>query len=352
MTHRSRGSLAALAWTLALAWTPALAVPVAGADGGDAEETGGPGPEALGPGTHDLRTTRPEGERSYYLHVPPGDPATPRPLLLAFHGGGGQAAGYREYSRLDAVADREGFVVAYPDGSGRLRRRLLTWNAGRCCGYAQREDVDDVAFARALVDEIAGRVAIDRTRVYATGHSNGAMMSYRIAAEAPDLVAAIAPVGAAMILESFESRAPIPVLHIQSVDDPRAPYEGGLGPPFPMTNSRVDHNAAEVELRRWIVLDGCPDEPQVVEERREKATGHTATHLRWAPCTSGAEVELWKLTGAGHGWPGASIGWRQRIVGPDTGVIDASEEVWRFVSRYRKAPDGGAVSRVSAPAGS
>jgi len=300
-------------------------------------------PARLEPGTHDLRLGDARGARSYVVHVPPqaarGDAL---PLLLAFHGGGGQAEGFREYAGLDAVADREGFVVVYPDGSGRVGRRLLTWNAGACCGFAQREGVDDVAFARAVVDDVARRVAVDRTRVYATGHSNGAMMAYRVAAEASDLVAAIAPVGGAMQVEAFAPARPVPVLHIHSVDDPRALYAGGLGPPFPLTRSRVQHKAVEVELQRWVVLDGCPGEPEPIEVRREEKTGHTATHLRYAPCQSGAEVELWKLTGAGHGWPGSEGALSERIIGPETHVISTAEEVWRFVSRFeRPARDEG-----------
>lgn len=297
---------------------------------------------SLAPGTHDLRLRVGERDRSAILYLPAtrpdADPDAERPLLIAFHGGGGRGADLREVSGLDAVADREGFAVVYPDGSGRFGRRLLTWNAGRCCGEAMRAGVDDVAFARALVDEVARRTPIDRTRVYATGHSNGAMMSYRLAAEAPDLVAAIAPVGGAMILERFEAREPMPVLHVHSVDDPRAPYAGGLGPPFPLTRSRVRHNPVESELHRWVRLGGCPDEPVQVEERRDPASGHTAVHLRFAPCESGVEVELWRLTGAGHGWPGGHVGRRQRIVGPDTRVLSAAEEVWRFVSRFRRRP--------------
>ena len=152
-----------------------------------------------------------------------------------------------------------------------------------------------------------------------------------------------------MILERFEATEPVPVLHVQSVDDPRALYAGGLGPPFPLTRSRVLHNPAERELHKWIALNGCPAEPTVLDERREPETGHTATHLRFGPCSSGAEVELWKLTGAGHGWPGGASTGNARLVGPDTSVISASEEVWRFVSRFGKQTgkdtDGEAPSR-------
>ena len=246
--------------------------------------------ERIGPGTHDLRVavdSLDPGdagralERSYILHVPPGSRDRAAPLVIAFHGGGGRASGYREYAGLDAVADREGFLVVYPDGSGRLGRRLLTWNAGRCCGSAMRDRVDDVGFVRALVEDVSTRIEIDRTRIYATGHSNGAMMSYRIGAEAPDLVAAIAPVAGALMLEAFDATHPMPVLHIHSVDDPRALYAGGLGPPFPLTRSRVDHNAVESELHRWIALNGCPRSAALADERTDPSTGHTAKLLRW-----------------------------------------------------------------------
>jgi polyhydroxybutyrate depolymerase len=290
----------------------------------------------LGAGSHDLSIAVGGERRHYVVHLParsPGDP--PVPLLLAFHGGGGNGQRFREYAGLDAIANREGFAVAYPDGTGRLGRRLLTWNAGGCCGRAARENADDVAFVRALVGELAQRVRIDPARVYATGHSNGGMMSYRLAVEAPDLVAAIAPVGGAMILGTPELASPVPVLHIHSVDDPRALYEGGLGPPFPLTRHRVLHSAVETELSRWVAANGCAVAPHVLERSTDPESGHTATLLSWEPCESGSPVLLWRLTGAGHGWPGSEGRSPERLVGPRTEVISAAEETWRFLSRQR-----------------
>jgi polyhydroxybutyrate depolymerase len=138
-----------------------------------------------------------------------------------------------------------------------------------------------------------------------------------------------------MLLDDFRAAEPVPVLHVHSVDDPRALYDGGLGPPFPMTNRRVRHNPVERELERWIHLNGCPEEPAIVEHRTAR-NGHTATLLRYAPCASGANVELWKLTGAGHGWPGGAAALPERLVGPDTDVINAGDEAWRFFSRFER----------------
>ena len=279
--------------------------------------------------------------RNYLLHVPAGRAGRPRPLVIAFHGGGGNAPGFRDYAGLNLVADRENFLVAYPSGTGPLRSALLTFNAGNnCCGPAQRQNVDDVGFAVAVVEDVAKRHPVDRRRVYATGHSNGAIMSYRLAAERADVVVAIAPVAGAMSVDRFSPSRPVPVLHIHSVDDPRALYSGGVGPPFPGTQNRVTHASVPAALTQWIKFNGCRTEPTSAEVRRGKSGSseatHTATRLVYAPCSSGADVEHWKLTVAGHGWPGGPAPIREQLSGPRTAIIDAAEEIWKFVSRYSR----------------
>jgi polyhydroxybutyrate depolymerase len=260
------------------------------------------------------------------------------PLVVSFHGGGGNARGEETYTGMDAFADGEGFIVVYPNGTGRLGERLLTWNAGTCCGYASDNNVDDVGFVRALVSDLETRLPIDRRRVYATGLSNGAMMAYRLAAEAPDLVAAVAPVAGAMVLDPLRAQAPVPILHIHSVDDPRALYDGGLGPPFPLTTRRVLHNPVETVVSFWAENNGCAATPTETDFRRShpdpNGPDHTATRLEYGPCTSGADVILWRLTGAGHVWPGGERTYLQRLLGPGTDVIDANREMWAFFQRF------------------
>lgn len=288
------------------------------------------------PGNHDVRL----GARTFVVHVPPAVTAgAPLPLLLAFHGGGGNAKGFQKYAGLDRLADREGFVVVYPDGTGKLGRRLLTWNAGGCCGPAQADHVDDVAFTLAVLKRLGADLPLDYTRVYVTGHSNGAMMAYRVAAEASDRIAAVAAVAGMMVIERFAPSRPVPVLHIHSEDDPRAPYRGGLGPPFPGTDTRSRHASVEGGLARWVIVDRCSTEPRVAETRRGSPArvGHTAELLVYEPCESDAAIAHWKLTGAGHGWPGHASPLPERLMGPDTEVIDAAEEIWKFVSRFRRA---------------
>ncbi len=293
------------------------------------------------PGNHTFRLRHGGRSRSYIVHVPPGAVGA-LPVVLAFHGGGGNAEGFQRYAELDRVSDRAGFLVAYPNGTGPLPARLLTWNAGDgCCGYASQRQVDDVGFAALVIDDLASRAPIDRHRIYATGHSNGAIMSHRLAAERAGLIAAIAPVAGSLDLARFTPSVPVPVLQIHSVDDPRALYAGGLGPPFPGTGSRVQHQPVQAGLDKWIAADGCLMRPDTVEVRRGAPgtgdAGHTATRLVWKGCRDGTEVAHWKLTGAGHGWPGnAPSPTPERLTGPKSSIVNAAEEVWAFVSRFSR----------------
>ncbi len=309
----------------------------------------------LGPtGGYEIALEHGGRTRTALVHVPAKLPADrPVPLVLNFHGGGGNAAAHRDYVRMEALADREGFIVVYPNGTGRLEEKLLTWNAGTCCGYAMAEKVDDVGFVRALVAALATRAPVDTTRVYATGLSNGAMMSYRLAAQASDVVAAIAPVAGSMVLPepraddprpalAVPGRRAMPILHVHSVDDKRALYYGGLGEPFPLTNVRTRHPDAEAVLYRWAAFGDCAPKAVLEEERRGAAgtptAEHAATRYVFYGCRDGTEIALWKLAGAGHVWPGGRRDYLPRILGPGTDVIDANAEMWKFFRRFALPP--------------
>jgi polyhydroxybutyrate depolymerase len=276
------------------------------------------------------------------VHMPPAASARALPLVFAFHGGGGEADGFRRSIGLDALADREGFIAVYPFGTGALPRRLLTWNAGTaCCGYALDRQIDDVGFAIALLDHIATLTNVDMRRVYAIGHSNGAMMAYRLAAERADRIAAIVPVGGAMDLDRFAPVRTVAVLHIHSIDDPRALYAGGLGPPFPMTERRVQHRSVMAGLERWRTHNGCAADLVAGDERRGESAsmnaGQTATHLAYRNCPQDAPVEHWRLAGSGHGWPGQTVGGlREDLIGAPTTLLDATAVAWEFVRRYSR----------------
>jgi polyhydroxybutyrate depolymerase len=291
---------------------------------------------SLGPGDHTVTLPHGGRARSAIVHVPPRTSEKAQlPVLLNFHGGGGHGSNEQAYSLMDRLADQENFITVYPDGTGRFDKRLLTWNAGTCCGYAALNKVDDVGFVRELLAVLAKEIPIDRRRVYATGLSNGAMMAHRLAAEASDLIAAAAPVAGGMVLPAIASARAVPIMHVHSIDDPRALYTGGLGPPFPMTKSQVFHPNIDQMIVKWARHNGCDAEAKIAERRTDRdARGHTATKYVYTICRDGAAVVLWKLTGAGHVWPGGKQKVMERILGPSTDIIDVNREMWNFFLRF------------------
>ena len=281
------------------------------------------------------------GAREYLVHVPArAESGRKLPVVFNFHGGGSDAPAQKAYSQMDATADRHGFIVVYPQGIPPApgQQSLRTWNAGKCCGPAKRTDADDVGFTLAVLDDLAGRTPVDRRRVYATGISNGGMMSYRLAVDASKRVAAVASVAGQVEVTRFAPSRAVPVMEFHSVDDPRALYDGGLGLPFPGTAIRNQFDSVQEGIDRWVAYDGCRRTPTTgpAEQGRPGSgdEGETATKITYAPCKQDAEVVLWKLTGSGHVWPGTPIDVsgtpRGAVLGKPTKIVDANELMWEF----------------------
>ena len=266
-------------------------------------------------------------ERSYRLHVPPGlMPSASSALVVALHGGGGNGTNLQAKIGLDAIADREGFLVAYPDGSGRLDDYLLTWNAGNCCGYALDERVDDTAFVRAMVADIARTYTVDPRRIYATGMSNGGMMSYRLACEAADLFAAVAPVAGAQNLDACEPSAPVSVLAIHGTADQHVLFEGGAPAITVDSHPRIDHSV-HYAMTYWAARDGC-----ALESTREQEGA--VVHVVYPGCEAGLAVELIAVEGGEHAWPGAM---KFSAQGDEPSqAVKASEAIWDFFAAHPK----------------
>lgn len=301
-------------------------------------------------GEHEISMDFAGKRRSCILYVPQralSEQAVP--LVLNFHGGGGNARGYMQYTCMNQHAEQHGYLVAYPNGSGEREDKFLSWNAGSCCGYAFEHQTDDVGFVDALLGKVDSCIGYDKARVYATGISNGAMMAYRLASELSAKVAAIAAVAGGAVIDRVESERPVPVMHIHSVDDPRALYSGGLGPNFPMTNTRVNHPNIENVINMWVAHNGCASspviEPAIIKQGYAgKFSRHTATRYRY-PALPGdenpheggnaAQVVFWKLTGAGHVWPGGLQDYLESFLGDSTDIIDANSEIWEFFKKYK-----------------
>jgi polyhydroxybutyrate depolymerase len=306
---------------LVLTAAAGLLLAACGDDGGDGDDAGEPdgGPPAEAEADGEVRTE--DGrERSYRLHVPESVDDEPVALVVALHGGGGSAEQFAREDRLEALADDEGFVVVHPEGISQRIERLHTWNAGNCCGAAAEEGVDDVAFIRAVVDEVAGALPIDPDQVFAVGHSNGGMMAYRLACEAADVFAAVGLQAGALGIDTCEPAAPVSLIHVHGTADANVPLEGGVG-------SGVAGVAFRPTLESLAAVgtpQGCDDEPV---EATDAADGLATS--TWS-CPDGAEVRLVLVEGGAHGWFG---GGRASRRDGDIGV-DSSELIWDFLSRH------------------
>jgi len=243
---------------------------------------------------------------------------------------------------LNALADREGFAVVYPNGTpnpqhprGGGRR----WNAGGgkhgygCAGgFACEAGIDDLAYFRDLLDDLEGAVSIDRARMYATGISNGGSMSHRLACELADRIAAIASVAAGNQFAAVETCAPgraVPVLQIHGTDDTFWPYKGGEA-----REAGVRVSIPET-IRGWVERNGCAASPDVsLEPDRDPTDGTRARRESYGACRDGAEVVFYTVEGGGHTWPGGLQYLPTRLIGKTSRDLDANTIIWDFFRRY------------------
>jgi polyhydroxybutyrate depolymerase len=292
-------------------------------------------------------------KRSYYIHMPNSyDGQTPLPVVLILHGGGGDGASTARTTAMNDTADESGFIAVYPNGypvgGGRH-----SWNAGTCCEPAVSRDADDVGFIRAVLDDLDRLYSVDLSRVYATGISNGAMMSYVLASELSERIAAIAPVAAAMGFDEIESTRPVPVLHIHGSEDRNAPPAGGVGP---NSLAGIVHLPLQDCIQRWVRFNGCSPTPVVSQLPDPVEDGTTVRREQYGDCRDRAEVALYLVEGGGHTWPGMPYDdfaeyylerCRQRNVEPNPTALEymrqagrasrdisANDIIWEFFSSY------------------
>jgi polyhydroxybutyrate depolymerase len=278
-----------------------------------------------GPGNYERFIEVDARLRRYEIHVPLGyNKERPWPAIINFHGGGGRAAAARIQSGMDETADKEGFIVIYPDGTGFFQKRLLTWNAGDCCSYAVNNQIKDVDFTRALLDDVATLFNIDPKRIYATGHSNGAFMAYRVACELSDRIAAIAPISGVMTVHNCRPTRPVPIIHFHGTLDKYAPYDGGIGE---KSFSKVPYRSVQQNIQEWLQLDHIPAAPIKVEKKGQ-ATIATYGNSR------GGEIVLVTLTDMGHNWPGGTRMLPEKYTGPMGADINANDLMWDFFKQH------------------
>lgn len=260
-------------------------------------------------------------QRTYQLHLPSNySTDTIHSLVIALHGGFGSGPQLETQSQLSVKADAENFIVVYPEGVQSLLN-IRTWNSGECCGYAANNDIDDVGFINSLIDSLLSIYAIDTTRVYVTGMSNGAFMSYRLACELSHRIAAIAPVAGSMNVDDCSATSPIPIIHFHSYNDLHVPYNGGYG------TGVSDHYNPPLDsvLNVWSLVDNC----EITQDTLVNDSNYT--HIVWENCDCSYSIEYYITQDGGHSWPG---GTSTPIGDPVSEVINANDLMWDFFQQY------------------
>ena len=238
-------------------------------------------------------------DRVYDVHVPATvDPSQPLPLVILLHGVP-RLSGMAVITGFDEVADRFGYVVAYPRAF-----QTLDWNVGcEICSSVAIDDVDDVRFIRDLIDDLADQVAINRSRVYVAGFSQGALMTHFLGCELASEIAAFGSVAATMIDEVEETCSPsraAPWLFIQGTEDAEFPWEGRVGE----LSSTI---SARATVATWAGLNGCSASPAVTELPDTEDDGTTVTLEEYRSCSGGAQLDFYIVNGGGHTWPDAPV---------------------------------------------
>jgi len=253
-------------------------------------------------------------ERDYRLYLPSAyDGETTLPLVFNLHGFTSNADQQEFYSSMNSTAEENGFIVCYPNGIS------AAWNVGWTFGSTE----DDVGFVSVMIDDFIERYAVDPTRVYSCGMSNGGFMSYRLACELNDKIAAIASVTGSIVPEYKPNCTPgkaVPLMEIHGTADDVVPYNGSPDVALPI----------EEVIAFWVDNNACDAAPVVTEIPNSDPTdGSTAQRYDYSMCAEDTEVVLIKIDGGGHTWPGAPI-----TIGSTNQDFIASDVIWEFFNRF------------------
>ena len=259
-------------------------------------------------------------QRDYILYIPEiYDGSSDFPLVLNFHGFGSNANEQMFYGDFRDIADTEGFLLVHPQGT--ILNGFQYWNVGS--PGSSGSTIDDVGFTEALIDELANLYTINLDRVYATGMSNGGFMSFLLACQLSEKIAAIASVTGSMTLDTYancSAQHPTPVLQIHGTNDGVVPYDGNIT----WTLSIVD------VISNWVNYNICEINPIITTfPDLDPSDGSTVEHIVYTGGVNGVTTEHMKVLGGGHTWPGSAI----NLPGTNQD-INASMEIWQFFSRF------------------
>lgn len=295
--------------------------------------------DRLGPGDHSLTLKVGELERRYLVHVPKSyDGNKPVPVVVMLHGGGGTGRAAAGETGWGLKAEEAGFLAVFPDAAppnperpSHFSRNPQLWNDGSDRFYTGQKQVDDVAFLNAMLDDLLFRFAVDKRRTFVAGFSNGAGMSFRLGAQIPDRIAAIAPVAGACWVDVPELKRPVPMIYITGDADPLNLIEGGVPK---LANGSSDKVRAKPKppvresIQKWAKAVGCPATP------RETAESNGVRTETYGPGRDGAEVVSITVAELGHTWAGGRSILPESMVGKTSNKLKACDAIWEFFTKH------------------
>ncbi|TGK95269.1 poly(3-hydroxybutyrate) depolymerase [Leptospira brenneri] len=280
------------------------------------------------PGDYTFTFSHGEIPRYYKVHVPKTySPNKTTPLLLVFHGGGGdmEIQSNDEYYHQISKSEENGHIVIFPNGYSKFKSgKIATWNAGNCCADARDKKIDDVGFIKEVLNHATKQLHIDTSKVYSTGMSNGAMMTYRLACEMTDKFAAITTVAGTDNTESCTPSKPISVLHIHAKDDDKVLFYGGAGNSFNDRSLVTDFVSVPKTISKWVGFNECNPVPKRVLEE----PGVTCDE--YGGCKNDVKVKLCVTESGGHSWPGGKKPSLFFGSASPSKAIRANDVMWEF----------------------
>jgi polyhydroxybutyrate depolymerase len=299
-------------------------------------------------------------DRPYIVHIPAAlTSSMPAPVILVLHGGGGTA---EEMDRLTCprgkqtspqcfsrMANRKGFVVVYPNGTARkfLGHKLRTWNAGggkqnwSCVsGVACKNRVDDIAYFKALLNDLHTIINVDDGRICAAGISNGAAMVHRLACEMGDRIAEIVAIAGGnqfSALRSCHPEKPVAVLGIHGTADKGWPIDGGkVKGGFWSRFVGATHGrmfSVRQTITDWAARNGCSVQPETDKLPVFIQDGTSVTRSIYSGCKKGAHVVFYEIVGGGHTWPLGYQYFPVWMVGRTTHNLSANKVILDFFEK-------------------
>ncbi len=270
-------------------------------------------------------------ERFYIVHVPTAYKSqVATPLVVVLHGGGGDMSiqASPDYYKLSPKADKENFIAVYPNGYSKLKSgKFATWNAGHCCGDARDKKIDDVGFIKTIIESLSRQLNVDQKRIFATGMSNGAMMSYRLACEMPNVFRAIAAVAGTDNTAECKPAKAVSILHIHAKNDDHVLFTGGSGKSLSDKSKVTEFISVADTIQKWNALNACEKIPK---RNLEKPRAFCETY---SECKNNSEVQLCVTETGGHSWPGGKKVRRgQESPSED---ISANDVMWDFFKNQK-----------------